>query len=138
MLAQISSIQVIERSGIEACIYQVEQGYRVQIQATESEFYWHPGIFWSLEELLAWLNLELATLEASLPLGGEWMMLEGDFEDNEIYRGWFIYKTKREWQGYDPLTNCCYTAPYLKGLKGKINRIEEERASIDAAGNLYR
>ncbi|MGB7439743.1 MAG: hypothetical protein WA919_01630 [Coleofasciculaceae cyanobacterium] len=52
------------------------------------------------------------------------MTLEGDFDDNQIYRDWFINKTAQEWQGYAPLSNRCHTAPSLKVLKGKIDLIE--------------
>jgi hypothetical protein len=127
MLAQKSPIQVIDRAGIEARIYRVQQGYRVEVNGTETEFYWHPGIFRNLQELFVWLTLQLEKLEDGLPLGGDWLMLEGDFDGNEIYRDWFISEAPN-WQGYDPLTNCCHTAPTLKALKAKIDRIENERS----------
>ncbi|MEC4893659.1 MAG: hypothetical protein SAL07_14795 [Oscillatoria sp. PMC 1051.18] len=121
----VEPIKVVEKDSIEAQIFQVPQGYRVVINSPN--FYWHPGIFWSLTLLEEWLILQLERLEASLPLGGDWLMLEGDFDSNEFYRGWFIYDGGQVWQGYDPLTNRCYTGSNLRELKNKIDRLEAER-----------
>ncbi|MEC4989659.1 MAG: hypothetical protein SAJ37_13095 [Oscillatoria sp. PMC 1068.18] len=121
-------IKVIERDSIEAQIFQVAQGFRVVINSPN--FYWHPGIFWSLIELEKWLDWQLEKLEASLPLGEDWLMLEGDFDSNELYRGWFIYDSRKVWQGYDPLTNCCYTRSSILELKKKIDGLETERSQL--------
>jgi len=124
MLAQ-SAIQVIEHGGIEARIYQVEQGYRVEVSGTETDFYWHPGIFGSQQELWQWLRPQLeALIDNGLALSGEWMTLEGDFDGNELYRDWFICQKQETWEGYDPLTNRCHKAPSLAMLKVKIDQIE--------------
>ncbi|HEY9796415.1 MAG TPA: hypothetical protein V6D30_12305 [Leptolyngbyaceae cyanobacterium] len=40
MLVQKPSVQVIEHGGIEARIYQVQQGYRVEVSGLDTEFYW--------------------------------------------------------------------------------------------------
>ncbi|MGB7439744.1 MAG: hypothetical protein WA919_01635 [Coleofasciculaceae cyanobacterium] len=45
MLTQKSPVQVIEHAGVEVGIYRVQQGYRVAVSGTETEFYWHPCIF---------------------------------------------------------------------------------------------
>jgi hypothetical protein len=128
MPAKKSPIEVIEQGGIEVRIYPVQQGYRVEISGTETEFYWHPGIFQSLQVLWDWLQPQLYALsDLGLVLSGEWMTLEGDFDGNEIYRDWFICQGQ-SWQGYDPLTNCCYTAPSLMVLKQKIDQTEIERS----------
>ncbi|NEP02415.1 MAG: hypothetical protein F6K58_27955 [Symploca sp. SIO2E9] len=127
MLPQKSQVQVISHAGTEARIYPVQQGYRVVVSGTETEFYWHPGIFQSKQELWDWLRPQLEVfIDSGLALGGEWMTLEGDFDDNQMYRKWFINKTAQEWQGYDPLTNRCHTAGSLKALKVKIDRVESE------------
>jgi len=124
MLPQKSPVQVIEHAGVEVRIYRVQQGYRVEVSGTETEFYWHPGIFESVQELWNWLQPQLEViLDSGLALAGEWMTLEGDFDDNQIYRDWFINKKDQEWQGYDPLTNRCYTAQSLEMLKEKIDQI---------------
>ncbi len=91
--------------------------------------YWHPSIFPDLHQLEEWLKFELEKLEAGFFLGGDWIMLEGDFDGNGLYRDWFICEA-RHWQGYDPLTNRCHTALSLKELKEKIDRIENERNSV--------
>ena len=97
---QKSSIELIEYGSIEARIYRVQKGYRVEVSGTETEFYWHPGIFPSLQVLRDWLIPQLeALVNDGLALGGEWMMLEGDFDGNELYRDWFICETAQEWQG---------------------------------------
>jgi hypothetical protein len=128
MLVQKPSVQVIEHGGIEARIYQVQQGYRVEVSSLDTEFYWHPGIFGSKQELWDWLRPQLyALIDNGLVLGGEWMMLEGDFDGNERYGDWFVNQTAQRWEGYDPLTNRCHTAPTLRALKEKIDRIELER-----------
>ena len=46
-----SPVQVIEHAGVEVHIYRVQQGYRVEVSGPETEFYWHPGIFQSKQEL---------------------------------------------------------------------------------------
>jgi len=120
------SIQVISLDDIEARIFQVPQGYRVEVTATLDD-YWHPGIFRDLHQLEEWLQFELEKLDGGFSLGGDWMRLEGDFDGNGIYRDWFICEEK-DWQGYDPLTNCCYIAPSLTVLKAKIDQIELERS----------
>lgn len=122
------SIEVITLDGIEARIFQVQQGYRVEIYTTLVD-YWHTGIFWDLHQLEEWLEFEVEKLEVGISLGGDWLMLEGDFDGNGIYRDWFVCQEK-DWQGYDPLTNRCHTAPTLKALKAKIDRIEEERSLV--------
>ena len=126
------SIQVVILDDIEARIYRVQQGYRVEVTSTLSD-YWHPGIFPNLKELLKWLQPQLETLNAGFPLGGDWMMLEGDFDGNGIYRDWFIYEAQH-WQGYDPWTNCCYGAPSFAALKSKIDQIEAVRSHQQALG----
>lgn len=123
---QRDPIQSIESDAIAASIYPVQQGYRVVINSPE--FYWHPGIFPSLPQLREWLTHQFRTLELGLPLGGDWLMLEGDFDSNEIYRGWFVYDARCSWRGYDPFTNRCYRAATLKQLKAKIDQIEFERS----------
>jgi hypothetical protein len=120
------SIQVISLDDIEARIFQVPQGYRVEVTATLDD-YWHPGIFRDLHQLEEWLQFELEKLDGGFSLGGDWMRLEGDFDGNGIYRDWFICEEK-DWQGYDPLTNRCYIAPSLTALKAKIDQIELERS----------
>jgi hypothetical protein len=122
------AIQVISLDGIEARIFHVTQGYRVEVSSTLND-YWHPGIFPDFQQLEEWLQSQLAMLSAGFPLSGDWLMLESDFDTNEIYRGWFIDKAAQNWQGYDPLTNCCYSASTRKALKAKINQIEDERLS---------
>ena len=62
MLAQRTPVQVISHAGTEASIYQVQHGYRVSISGTETEFYWHPGIFQSVQELWQWLRPQLEVL----------------------------------------------------------------------------
>jgi hypothetical protein len=119
------ALQVITLDDIEARIFPVQQGYRVEVSTTLAD-YWHPGIFPDLRQLEQWLTFELEKLEASFVLGGDWMMLEGDFDGNELYGNWFICQEK-DWQGYDPLTNCCYSAPTRSALKAKIDSIESER-----------
>ena len=127
MLAQKSAIQVIEQDGIEARIYSVQQGYRVEVSGTETEFYWHPGIFHNQQELWDWLRPQLeALINSGLALGGEWMALEGDFDGNELYRDWLICQKQELWESYDPLSNHCHTARSLVALKAKIDRIELE------------
>lgn len=120
------SIQVITQDDIEARIYRVQLGYRVEISTTLVD-YWHPGVFRDMPQLEEWLKFELEKLEAGFSLGGDWIMLEGDFDGNGIYRDWFICEGQN-WQGYDYLTNCCHTAPSLVALKSKIDRIEAERS----------
>lgn len=129
MFAKKSPIQVIEHSGIEARIYQVQQGYRVELDGTDTELYWHVGVFADFQQVNAWLKFELEKLDAGLLLGSDWLMLEGDFSGNRFYRDWFICKGL-DWQAYDPLTNRCYIASSLKELKGKIDRIEDERSPL--------
>lgn len=125
MLAQKSAIQIVEHGGVEARIYQVQQGYRVEVSGTETDFYWHPGIFRSRQELWQWLRPQLeALIDNGLALSGEWMTLEGDFDGNELYRDWFICQKQETWEGYDPLTNRCHKAPSLTALKVKIDQIE--------------
>lgn len=121
-------IQVITLDGIEARIYQVQQGYRVEVSTIMVD-YWHRGVFWDIHQLEEWLKFELEKLQAGFCLGGDWMMLEGDFDGNGIYRGWFIDE-EQDWQGYDPMTNRCYTSPTLKALKLKIDRIQDERKRV--------
>jgi hypothetical protein len=120
------SIQVITLDDIEARIYRVPLGYRIEISTTLVD-YWHPGVFRDIQQLEEWLKFELEKLEAGFSLGGDWIMLEGDFDGNGIYRDWFICEAQN-WQGYDHLTNCCHTAPSLAALKSKIDRIEAERS----------
>ena len=118
-------VQVSEYDGYEVRIYQVRDGYRVEINGIGTQFYWHPGIFRRQEELWEWLRIQLnALVDDGIALGEEWMMLEGDFDGNGLYRGWFIQQTRQHWQGYDPLTNCCYTAPTWQTLQAKIERVE--------------
>ena len=125
MLAQKSAIKIVEHGGVEARIYQIEQGYRVEVNGTETDFYWHPGIFHSRQELWDWLRPQLeALIDSGLALSGEWMTLEGDFDGNELYRDWFICQKQPHWEGYDPLTNRCYTASSLAMLKVKIDQIQ--------------
>lgn len=123
MLAKQLPVHVIESSGIEARIYQVQQGYRAEISGAETEFYWHPGIFEDFYQLQEWLNFELEKLEAGFFLRGDWLMLEGDFDGNGMYKSWFIYQ-EQDWQGFDPLTNRCYKASSWKALKARIDQIE--------------
>jgi hypothetical protein len=125
---RLNSIQVVSLEDIEARIFRVQQGYRVEVSTTLMD-YWHPGVFEDLHELEEWLRFELGRLEAGFCLGGDWIILEGDFDGNGIYRDWFICQLKN-WQGYDPLTNCCYTAGTLAALKLKIDRVEEERSPL--------
>lgn len=122
------SIQVITLDGLEARIYRVQQGYRVEVSTILMD-YWHRGVFWDINQLEDGLMFELEKLQAGCCLGGDWMMLEGDFDDNGIYQGWFICK-EQDWQGYDPLTNRCYIASTLKALKLKIDRIQDERKRV--------
>jgi hypothetical protein len=122
------SIQVITLDNIEARIYRVQQGYRVEVSSSLSD-YWHRGVFWDFHTLEEWLKPELEKLNDGFPLGGDWIMLEGDFDGNGMYRDWFICQEK-DWQGYDPLTNCCYSAPSLAALKVKIDQIENERCAV--------
>lgn len=124
MIAEKSPIHVIESSGIEARIYQIQYGYRAEINGTETEFYWHPGIFQDFYQLKEWLKFELEKLEAGFFLRGDWLMLEGDFDGNSMYKNWFICHQQQNWQGFDPLTNRCYTASSWKALKEKIDQIE--------------
>jgi hypothetical protein len=119
------SIKVIPLDDIEARIYRVQLGYRVEVSSTLTD-YWHPGIFPDLNELLEWLKPELEELNAGFALGGEWMMLESDFDGNGIYRDWFICEAQ-QWQGYDPFTNRCHVAPSFSSLRKKIDQIEAER-----------
>ncbi|NEQ25205.1 MAG: hypothetical protein F6K28_40245, partial [Microcoleus sp. SIO2G3] len=56
------SIQVISLDDIEARIFQVPQGYRVEVTTTLDD-YWHPGIFRDLHQLQEWLPFELEKLE---------------------------------------------------------------------------
>lgn len=121
-------IELITLDDIEARIYPVKQGYRVEVYSTLSD-YWHPGIFGDFQQLEEWLKAELEKLNDGFPLGGDWMMLEGDFDGNGVYRDWFICQAQ-DWQGYDPLTNHCHTAPSLKHLKEKIDRIKDERLDV--------
>jgi hypothetical protein len=123
-----SSIKVIIFDDIEARIYRVQNGYRVEVSTTLVD-YWHPGVFRDLHHLEEWLKFELEKLEAGFCLGGDWLMLEGDFDGNGIYRDWFICEEKN-WQGYDPLTNRCYSASSSLALKAKIDRIENERCYV--------
>lgn len=125
----LNSIQVVSLDDIEARIFRVQQGYRVEVSTTLMD-YWHPGVFEDLQHLEEWLKFELEKLEAGFSLGGDWIMLEGDFDGNGIYRDWFICQGK-DWQAYDPLTNCCYTAGTLAALKLKIDRVEEERSPVE-------
>jgi hypothetical protein len=120
----LKALQVITLDGIEARIFPVQQGYRVEISTTLLD-YWHPGIFPDLHELEEWLKFELEKLEASFALSNDWMMMEGDFDGNGLYRNWFICQDKG-WQGYDPLTNRCYSAATRSALKAKIDSIEAE------------
>ncbi|HEY9632255.1 MAG TPA: hypothetical protein V6D14_02550 [Coleofasciculaceae cyanobacterium] len=122
------SIHLITLDDIEARIFQVQQGYRIEISSTLVD-YWHPGVFPDLLQLEEWLNFELEKLQAGFSLSSEWMMFEGDFDGNGIYRDWFIFEAQH-WQGYDPLTNRCYTSSSLKELKMKIDRIEDERSPV--------
>lgn len=124
------SIQVITLDSIEARLYQVQQGYRVEVSTTLVD-YWHTGVFRDLHQLEEWLKFELEKLEAGFCLGGDWLLLEGDFDGNGLYREWFICQEK-DWQGYDPLTNCCYTASSKAALKAKIDQIQAERCSLFA------
>jgi hypothetical protein len=52
------SIQVISLDDIEARIFQVPQGYRVEVTTTLDD-YWHHGIFRDLHQLEQWLQFEL-------------------------------------------------------------------------------
>jgi hypothetical protein len=128
MVMTPQSVQVINFDDIEARIFQVQQGYRVEVSSTLND-YWHPGIFPNFQQLEEWLQSQLAILSAGFSLGGDWLMLESDFDTNEIYRGWFIDKSVKNWQGYDPLTNRCYSASTRKALTAKINQIEDKRQS---------
>ncbi|GAB4174359.1 MAG: hypothetical protein Fur006_04210 [Coleofasciculaceae cyanobacterium] len=121
------TVRVITLDDIEARIYQVEQGYRVEVSSCLSD-YWHPGVFWDLQQLEIWLEPELEILNAGFSLGGDWMMLEGDFDGNGRYRDWFICQAQ-QWQGYDPMTNRCYSAASLVALMAKIDRIEADRSA---------
>ncbi len=123
----LRATEVIKFENVEVRIFKVEQGYRVELSSTLSD-YWHRGVFWDFEQLLEWLTPQLEKLADGYALGGDWLMLESDFDGNEMYRGWFIYDAPRGWEGYDPLTNCCYGAMHRKELKQKIDRVEEERA----------
>ncbi len=120
------AVRVITLDDIEARIYRVEQGYRIEVSSCLSD-YWHPGIFSDLQQLEEWLYPELEKLNVGFALGGDWMMFEGDFDGNGKYRDWFVYQSQN-WQGYDPMTNCCYSAPSLVALKAKIDRIEDVRS----------
>jgi hypothetical protein len=73
MLAQ-SAIQVIEHGGVEARIYQVQQGYRVEVSGNETDFYWHPGIFTSRQELWQWLRPQLQALSDRLSFPLEFIL----------------------------------------------------------------
>lgn len=126
MQASKDPIQVIEYSNIEASIFPVEEGYRAVIRSPD--FFWHPGVFSDLQLLWEWLRLQVETRARGLPLGGDWLMLEGDFDSNEIYQDWFIYDAGKRWEGYDPLTNRCYCASRLQELKRKIDQVERKRA----------
>jgi hypothetical protein len=119
------SIQVISLNDIEARIFRVQQGYRVEVSSTLTD-YWHRGVFQDFEQLQDWLKFELEKLEAGFSLGSDWLMFEGDFDGNGIYQDWFICEAQ-DWQGYDPLTNRCYKASTFKALKAKIDQIEDER-----------
>ena len=121
-------IELITLDDIEARIYRVQQGYRVEVYSTLSD-YWHPGIFGDFQQLEEWLKAELEKLNDGFPLSGDWMMFEGDFDGNGTHRDWFICQAQN-WQGYDPLTNHCHTAPSLKQLQEKIDRIEDERLDV--------
>ena len=121
------TVRVITLDDIEARICQVEQGYRVEVSSCLSD-YWHPGVFWDLQQLEEWLEPELEILDAGFSLGGDWMMLEGDFDGNGRYRDWFICQAQ-QWQGYDPMTNRCYSAASLAALMAKIDRIEADRSA---------
>lgn len=123
-----SPVQIVERQGVEICIYRVLKGYRVEVSGIGTQFYWHPGIFPELPALWDWLVPQLeAFVEDGVALGGEWMMLEGDFDGNGFYRDWFVCKTAQSWQGYDPVTNCCYTAPTWQALREKIEKVKKSR-----------
>jgi hypothetical protein len=128
-VAQVSTkvVQVIPLDDIEARIYRVEQGYRVEVSSCLSD-YWHPGVFWDLQQLVEWLYPELEKLNAGFALGGDWMMLEGDFDGNGKYRDWFICQAQN-WQGFDPMTNCCYSASSYIALMAKIDQIEALRSA---------
>jgi hypothetical protein len=122
------TIKVITLDDIEARIYRVQQGYRVEVSSTLHD-YWHPGIFWDFQHLEEWLKAELEKLNHGFSLNSDWIMLEGDFDGNGIYRDWFICQ-EQDWQGYDPLTNHCHTAPSVQKLQEKIDRIEDERLDV--------
>lgn len=122
-----NTVRIININDIEARIYRVEQGYRVEVSSCLSD-YWHPGVFGDLQQLEEWLEPELEKLNAGFALGGDWMMLEGDFDGNGRYRDWFICQSQ-QWQGYDPMTNCCYSSPSLVALMAKIDRIEALRST---------
>jgi hypothetical protein len=130
------AVRVITLDDIEARIYRVEQGYRIEVSSCLSD-YWHPGIFSDLQQLEEWLYPELEKLNVGFALGGDWMMLEGDFDGNGKYRDWFVFQDKN-WQGYDPMTNCCYSAASFVALKAKIDRIENVRsAKTDERSNPH-
>lgn len=115
---------VANTDDIEARIYPVQLGYRVVVM-DGTDFYWHPGIFWSKQELLEWLKPQMEALaDLSLPLSGEWMKRVGA---DVMYQDWYCHQAASNWEGYNPMTNRCHTAPTLDALKQKIDRIEAER-----------
>lgn len=120
MLIDKSPVQVISYSDLEARIYNLQLGYRVEVSDTVGKLYWHPGLFKNKQELCDWLRLQLEALVGdSASLSSEW--LEG-----ELYRDWFISKTSDGWQGYDPMTNRRYCALTLAGITEKIDLIEAD------------
>ncbi|MEQ8996885.1 MAG: hypothetical protein RID53_10330 [Coleofasciculus sp. B1-GNL1-01] len=124
---RFTASQAISHDGIEVRIYPVEQGYRVVVSSILNE-YWHPGIFPSVQELWDWVQPQVEALaEDGLPLAREWMMLDSDFDGNGMYGDWFINQAARHWEGYDPLTNRCYTASTRIALTRKIDQIQAQR-----------
>lgn len=119
-------VRTIERGSIEAAVFQVRDGYRATMRSPS--FHWHPGVFPDLEQLWNWLQFQVATVESGLPLNRDWLPLDGDRRGNCFYRDWFVYRLRAgRWQGYDPLTNRCYSAATYTQLRAKIDCCEAQR-----------
>lgn len=120
MLIDKSPIQIITYSDLEARIYHLQLGYRVEVSDTLGKLYWHPGLFKNKQELCDWIKLQLeALVDNSAFFSDEW--LEGG-----LYRDWFIRKTSDGWQGYDPMTNRRHFALTLAEIREKIDLIEAD------------
>lgn len=111
-------------------VYKVDQSYRVEVIDDEHEFYYHTGIFSSVDDAVGFAQKCFYYPNPCALWCDEWLgSLHSDIEDYEFqfYKGWFIFSDGWEYEAYDPLTNRQYIREALPEIYKLIDTIQAAR-----------